>query len=272
MRSFFRGIRRFIFISFLTISLFFNIALIASTTLYNAATSVMSTLTGHNHPARKLAKERARLVAELEGEKQLNRGLRSEIADANANLVVERQARRKALEEANDISSQLALAKISRSKLRDEVSAVSRSVALRTTKTASRATASMAGEAIPFWGAAVIVTATSWELYDLCQTAKDMNNIQKILDPEIVQDDEEPEVCGITVPSRQALLEAVSTAPGKAWSASREAMPTLEDVRNFDIPWSEWAAGAKAKSGSMWSGAKQGTANGWNKAMDWLHE
>ena len=80
----------------------------------------------------------------------------------------------------------------------------------RAMKTASRSVGAMAFEAAPLVGAAAIVGVTTWELNDLCETAKDMDALNRALNPDEATDVDETSVCSIAVPTRKELQENMS--------------------------------------------------------------
>jgi hypothetical protein len=80
----------------------------------------------------------------------------------------------------------------------------------RALKTASRSFGAMAFEAAPLVGAAAIVGVTTWELNDLCETAKDMDALNRALNPDDATDVDQTSVCSIAVPTREELQEKVS--------------------------------------------------------------
>ena len=80
----------------------------------------------------------------------------------------------------------------------------------RVVKTAAKSVSAMAFEATPFIGTAAIVSVTAWELKDLCETAKDMDALNRALNPDEATDVDQTSVCSITVPTREELQEKVS--------------------------------------------------------------
>ncbi len=99
--------------------------------------------------------------------------------------------------------------------LREAVADTTRRVAARTARGAARSVASAAGQAVPVAGAAVVASVTVWELYDACETMKDLRALEAALggpdDPDVGS------VCG---------LEAPSLDPLRAWSpAAAQAVP-----------------------------------------------
>ena len=80
----------------------------------------------------------------------------------------------------------------------------------RVVKTAAKSVSAMAFEATPFIGAAAIVSVTAWELKDLCEIAKDMDALNRALNPDETTDVDQTSVCSITVPTREELQEKAS--------------------------------------------------------------
>jgi len=80
----------------------------------------------------------------------------------------------------------------------------------RAAKTAAKSVSAMAFEATPLIGAAAIVGVTTWELNDLCETAKDMDALNRALNPDETTNDGQTSVCSIVVPTREELQEKVS--------------------------------------------------------------
>jgi hypothetical protein len=233
-------IRKLIFPTLLVISIAFSGMLLVSSTVFNFAAAAIGAATGVDRPKVRSADDVARFTADIDEQKRINRELRSEVADRNAELVLERRTKRELRSQVVELGQDLATAKIARDQLRNTVGDVAHRVTTRATKTATRETASMAGEAIPFWGTAVIVTATTLELYDLCQTVVDMNELQTALDPDLATPIEDLTVCGMVVPTRHQLWESVSSTPSAAWSSAQEIMPSLDDVKSFELPEIDW--------------------------------
>ena len=80
----------------------------------------------------------------------------------------------------------------------------------RSVKTAAKSVGAMVFEATPLIGAAAIVGVTTWELKDLCETAKDMDALNRALNPDEATDVDQISVCSIAVPTREELQEKVS--------------------------------------------------------------
>ena len=84
------------------------------------------------------------------------------------------------------------------SAVRTEVSTrISKRVARRAVVNAGKNLSSLAGELVPIAGTAVILALTASDLYDDCQTLKDMNELGAAFDNE---NHDEATVCGMKVP------------------------------------------------------------------------
>ena len=68
----------------------------------------------------------------------------------------------------------------------------------------------MGFEAAPLIGTAAIVGITALELRDLCETAKDMDALNRALNPDEATDVDRTAVCSIAVPTREELQYKVS--------------------------------------------------------------
>jgi hypothetical protein len=90
------------------------------------------------------------------------------------------------------------------------VGSTTKGIKRRAVKTAAKSVSAMAFEATPLIGAAAIVGVTTWELKDLCETAKDMDALNRALNPDEATDVDQTSVCSIVVPTREELQEKVS--------------------------------------------------------------
>jgi hypothetical protein len=254
MRIFFKLIRRLALPTLLVISLLFNGLLLVSTAVFNVASSVVSSVTGEKPPTARHSDDIARLTADLDEQKRVNRELRSETAELSAEVAESRAVRQRSRETINKVSQR---------------------VAERTTKAAKRETAAMAGEAIPVWGTAVIVTATALEINDFCQTLKDMHELQAHFDPSLAQSEEELTVCGMEVPSRSELWTMARTAPSEAWTTARSAMPTIDEVSNFELPniaWTDIGSSIGERALSIRESTTGAMEQKWDQLKNWWSE
>ena len=99
----------------------------------------------------------------------------------------------------------------------------------RAMKTASRSVGAMAFEAAPLVGAAAIVGVTTWELNDLCETAKDMDALNRALNPDEATDVDQTTVCSIAVPTREELKQKVSESSGELMSKFTSFVETFKE-------------------------------------------
>lgn len=89
---------------------------------------------------------------------------------------------------------------------RTAVKVFSHRLVTRSAFNASRNVATVPGKALPFVGTGIIVAATTWDLYDLCMTIKEMNavNAQFEIEAEDVR-----KVCGLPAPSKEHALAQI---------------------------------------------------------------
>lgn len=67
----------------------------------------------------------------------------------------------------------------------------------RLAKGVARNVAAIPAESVPYFGIGVIIASTTLDIYDACQTMKDMNSLLVLLG----QGEENPELCGQKVPT-----------------------------------------------------------------------
>jgi len=122
----------------------------------------------------------------------------------------------------------------------------------------------MPGEAIPYLGTAIIVGVTALEISDLCATLKDMTALKKAFSPDLLETDEELEVCSIKVPSKEEIIATVKASPQKAWIAAKEASPSWEEIKNMEMPdvnWSDLLDETVESGGDLWGSTKAEVSN-----------
>ena len=107
--------------------------------------------------------------------------------------------------------------------------AVSRTVA-RSAHAAARVVATAPAKALPYIGTAVVVGAAAWEIKDLCDTIRDMKEIQREIDPSESHAEVERRVCGMEPPTQGEILLQIKTLPLHAWQRSREFLTDLDPV------------------------------------------
>lgn len=118
-------------------------------------------------------------------------------------------------------------------RLAEAVADTTKRISTRTAKGAARNVSSIAGEAIPIAGIAVVVGVTAWELKDACDTMKDLRALELATDPNGSQDPSVDEVCGLEVPTKEQAWKAVKASPGQAWEKAKVYVP---DLPEFDAP------------------------------------
>jgi hypothetical protein len=257
---------RLFLVSVLAFSLALNIALFVGGAFYKLASSAVSAVTGMRTLALQHADEVASLSGDLAEERVAKQKLRGELSDMTSELATERVAARQLRDELADPFSRRVLYKGEKVAVRDVVNATASRISKRAMVTSSREVGSMAGEALPYIGVAVIVGVTALELKDLCDTLKDMSELQRAVSPETSPSEEEKTICAIKVPTRQELWEKVKASPGKAWESAIDSVPTLEEIRNIEIPeidlQNAWL-GAVNGTGRVWEATKDGTGKAW---------
>lgn len=267
-----RTLRRSVFLLLFLLSVLINIALVVSVSVFEFASSVVEDLTGKRYLAAQTSENFAEMTNDLDAQKRANRELRSDLASANADLVAERQMRRELRSELAETAAELAAVRAAKNEMREAVFGVSERVERRLTRTATRETAAMAGESLPFWGVAVITTATALELHDMCQTIVDMNELRAVFDPSAPVSADQLTVCGMEVPSRQELLQSISESPANAWEAARGAMPTLEDIKDLDvtsIDFAEYGRSVSEGAVAVYDSAAGAAAIKWEQLRNW---
>ena len=85
---------------------------------------------------------------------------------------------------------------------------ITQGIARRTVKNVVKNVTSVAGEAVPYLGAALVVTVTAADVSDGCENIRDVNAIVRTLEVDSI-DDYESEVCGMKVPSVNEILSSI---------------------------------------------------------------
>ncbi len=111
-------------------------------------------------------------------------------------------------------------------------------VTRRVTRSSAQNIGSMAGESIPFWGIAIVVAATSWELADSCNLMTDLYELDVAMNPENAIDT--TEVCGLRVPTKEELWAQVRKSPGAIWGEMKGMYTGLAEFEVGDAIRSSW--------------------------------
>lgn len=80
---------------------------------------------------------------------------------------------------------------------------ISKKIVKRISRNLAYNVTSMAGESIPYLGTGLLIAVTVADVKDGCDTVRDINEINSILEMEAI---DENEVCGIKVPSVEDIL------------------------------------------------------------------
>ena len=256
MKTVWRGIRSLVFLGILIASLALNLAMFVGGSIYSTASAAFEAVTGVRTVASQHAAEVVELTDDINAERQAKRQLKGEVAEVTDDLATQRTVNRQLRGEVTNLSDDLLLARRQidnnalefvnfrgrRVAVSEAVNETADLVSGRARNSASRELGSMAGEALPWVGTAVIVGVTTLELRDLCQTITDMNELKRAFDPTLVPDENQRTVCSMEVPTRQELWEATKSSPQRAWEQASAVMPTMDDLRSNDLSDIDWAA------------------------------
>ena len=130
---------------------------------------------------------------------------------------------------------------------------------VRTTRTVGSLPAQMIPMGI---GASVLIAVTAWDLNDTCETMKDLDALDKAIDPESKTDLEVDKVCGANIPTPEEVLEMAKESPQKAWEAAKPYVPDSETFSNInfdDIEWGNMWTNSLDAGSSLATGVKKGT-------------
>ena len=185
---------------------------------------------------RELKNDLAQRTLELTTERKVKRELKKQIKDQAGELSLERIEKRLTKQRLRDLAKGLVPFKGKKVALSAAVNETANTIGKRSLKSAKRNIASMPGEAIPWIGTSVIVGVTAYEIYDLCETIKDMNELKKAFNPSDSLSDEELTVCSLEVPSKEDILVTVKNSPWAAWEKAKDITPTLEEIKATEMP------------------------------------
>lgn len=223
--------------------------------LFEAVTG-LGTVVGMAGDALADARSKQRLAeAELEGANKEKQRLAGEISDLNANKAALSKENADLSRKNVDLSkkntsllddvAELRTERVVKYRgndrlIRDAVGDTAQRISRRTAVSASRALASMFGEAVPVVGTAVIVGSTALDLNDACQIMKDLHALEVAFNPEKALGPEATEVCGMRVPTEDEVWQAVQQAPGQVWERTRAVIPNVPEI---DVTgWTDWAS------------------------------
>ena len=120
----------------------------------------------------------------------------------------------------------------------DAVQKASKRMAYRSTAGATRNIASLPGEAIPVLGTALIIGVTTWDIYDLCENLKYLNELNGVFEHQLEDLDK---VCGMKVPTKEHVMaearenwqEAYRTAADQI-NQIKETVPKTPPIMTWD--------------------------------------
>lgn len=243
-------VRYFLLIAVLVASLALNVATIAVSAVATVVSTVFEAVTGSVSVAGALQRD-------LVVERKRASGLATEVTDIKA-----RNLRSQA--EVNDLKQQVAIGKRRAATLNDDlvkaktvsirgrripmaeaVGETAERIAQRTAAGASKNIAATFGESVPFYGIAVVVAATAWEMKDACATMNDLHDLDVAFNPEKASAPDVTEVCGLKVPTKEELWQMVKHSPGKAVEIAKGVLPDLPDFEvpelpDFEVPEINW--------------------------------
>ena len=255
---------RLTFVAVLTLSLALNVAGFVGSALWTSASAVWEAATGLRSfvtiqaaAVRDLTDERHRLHAANTASDRRNKTLQSNLDEA---LEVVANERRIAQSIAGDVAEQ--------------VSETTATMTRRLNFSAARNVGSMPAEAVPYIGAGVIVGITVLELYDLCETLKDLEALNLAFNPNDAPSEDRRTVCAMVVPTADEIMESVANSPAAAWDTAKSFVTGLPEV-DFETAWDSTIDGTIDFGGRVRTGADNATdaamdalSSGWENTLD----
>ncbi len=117
------------------------------------------------------------------------------------------------------------------------VKTFSKSLGERTVKNVSRNVTSVPGEAIPYLGTALLVGVTSWDIYDACQTIKELNVVNLEFANEAADDQR---VCGMKVPTQEEVVAQIQGNWREAYASAAVALSEAGERIPRTLPTPSW--------------------------------
>lgn len=263
------GVKTLLLVAFLALSLSLNAAMFAGGKLYSAGAAAFEAVTGRQSIASLHASEVADLSDDLANERRANRKLRDEAADLSEDLVNERRVTASLRGQLDDASQRVVAFRGKRMAVSEAVELTADTIDARATRTATRSVGSVFGEAVPYFGTAVIIGVTALEVKDLCDTLKDMDALRQVFNPDLAPSEGSTTVCTLEVPTREELWASVKASPRAAWEKARELTPTLEELRSVDLPDlsdpTYWEG-----AGAFWVGIRKRSSSAVEGVGEWI--
>jgi len=178
---------------------------------------------------RGLEDEAGRLVAELDASKAEGFALAARVEAATDDV----RGLRTALNAAE--AAQLVEWGGEQVPVREVVQRVTGSISDRTARVAATNLGSMAGESIPFYGVAIVVAATTYELKSSCDSMREMHELEVALGVAPAEDPQVSQVCGMRVPSKAEVWQMIKDSPSTVWTAATNVIPDADDLPEPDF-------------------------------------
>lgn len=107
----------------------------------------------------------------------------------------------------------------------------------RTTRSTLANVSSIPGESIPFYGIAIVLAATAYELKAACDNMTDLYDLQVALDPETARSDDRNAVCALQIPTKQEVWTGIKQSTQTAWDTSIATLDSVTDsVKTIETP------------------------------------
>lgn len=104
---------------------------------------------------------------------------------------------------------------------RAKTKVLSKNIVKRLVANATRNMSSVFGEAVPYFGTALVISVTAADITDACDTIVDMNELTQSLEGETYRADQSA-VCGIKIPSSEDVLGSVKQQLGTSLNQVEE--------------------------------------------------
>ena len=185
--------------------------------------------------AREIADQSARRqIAQLAATAELDRAVISQLSNRTVALQAAERASRE-LAEAQ--AARIARLSAQRAATNSALTATVSRMSVRTRRVANANVAATTGEAIPFWGVAIIVAATGYELKSSCDTMHDLYEMQVLIDPSSAIPEDRDQVCGLQVPTKDEIWSAIKASPSAAWETTTSAASgTVDWAKDLEMP------------------------------------
>lgn len=290
---------RLTFVAVLTLSLALNVAGFVGSALWTSASAVWEAATGLRSfvtiqaaAVRDLTDERHRLHAANTASDRRNKTLQSNldealdavanerrVAQSMADDVVSLRSRNATLQANLDealevVANERRIAQSIAGDVAEQVSETTATMTRRLNFSAARNVGSMPAEAVPYIGAGVIVGITVLELYDLCETLKDLEALNLAFNPNDAPSEDRRTVCAMVVPTADEIMESVANSPAAAWDTAKSFVTGLPEV-DFETAWDSTIDGTIDFGGRVRTGADNATdaamdalSSGWENTLD----